>query len=344
MDELRGLVEGFRFEEPLWLLATTLGPLLVLMARWRERRASSVLFPGVARLAAVKRRGRAALRHVPLLCAALGLVLAAVAQARPQQGSVRENVTTQGVDIVVSLDVSGSMAAEDFQPKNRLEVAKDVVAEFFKRRTQDRVGLVIFAGRSLTKAPPTTDTALLLRQLEDVKLDQLPDGTAIGSGMATALTRLRRSKAESRVMVLVTDGANNAGEIDPGTATDLARALGVRVYTVLVGRGGEVPMPVSVRDPLTGQVYKRTVPVNVQIDPALLKRIAERTGGEFFEATDPESLRSIFERIDRLEKSEIKLTTYRRYRELFPPVLAAAAAFFALGGLLWAVGWRVVPA
>ncbi len=245
---------------------------------------------------------------------------------------------------MVALDVSGSMAAEDFQPRNRLEVAKEVVAEFVKRRTSDRVGLVIFAGRSLTKAPPTTDTAVLLRQLDDVRLDMLPDGTAIGSGLATSLTRLRRSKAKSKVIVLVTDGSNNAGEIDPATAADMAKAMEVRVYTILVGRGGRVPVPVKVQNPYTGEVGRQTIMTEVQIDEGLLKRIAERTGGEFFRATDSQSLRAIFDRIDRLEKSEIKFASYRRYRELFPGVLAAAAALLALAALAWAAGLRVVPA
>jgi Ca-activated chloride channel family protein len=236
------------------------------------------------------------------------------------------------------------MAAEDFQPRNRLTVAKQVVADFVERRRADRIGLVVFAGKSLTKSPPTTDAAVLLRQLEDVRLEMLPDGTAIGSGLATSLTRLRRSKARSRIIVLVTDGANNAGEIDPATATDLARAMEVRVYTVLVGRGGEVPMPMQVRDPLTGQVSTRTVSVQVDIDDELLKTIAGRTGAEFFRATDPSALRDIFERIDQLEKSEIKLTAYRRYRELYPPVLATAAALFVLAGLAWLGGLRVAPA
>jgi Ca-activated chloride channel family protein len=344
MDELRALATGFRFEEPWWLLATLLGPLFLVLDAWREKQGRVIRFPGAARLASVKARGRARWRHLPALLAALGLTLGAVAQARPQQGSVREDVTTQGVDIVVALDVSGSMAAQDFQPQNRLEVAKEVVAEFVRRRPHDRVGLVVFAGRSLTKAPPTTDAALLLRQLEDVKLDMLPDGTAIGSGMATSLTRLRRSQARSRVVVLVTDGSNNAGEIDPGTATDIARALGVRVYSVLVGRGGKVPMPVVVQDPFSGRVVRRTVMQDVQIDPELLKKIAERTGGEFFNATDSESLRRIFDRIDRLEKSEIKTTAYRRYRELFPPVMMAAALALAVAGLAWLGGLRVSPA
>jgi Ca-activated chloride channel family protein len=222
-------------------------------------------------------------------------------------------------------------------------VAKEVVAEFVKRRPTDRLGLVVFAGKSLTKAPPTTDNAVLLRQLDDVRLEMLPDGTAIGSGLATSLTRLRRSKAKSRVVVLVTDGANNAGEIDPATAADLAKAMEVRVYTVLVGKGGQVPMPVRVRDPFTGQIVEQTVMTDVQIDEELLRQIADRTGGEFFRATDSVSLRNIFDRIDRLEKSEIKQTAYRRYRELFPPVLLAAALAFAAAGAAWAGGLRVAP-
>jgi Ca-activated chloride channel homolog len=272
------------------------------------------------------------------------MIAASVALARPQQGALKEHTSTRGVDIVVALDVSGSMAAEDFQPLNRLAVAKQTVAEFVKRRPDDRIGLVVFAGKSLTKSPPTTDEAVLLRQLDDVHLDMLPDGTAIGSGLATALTRLRHSKAKSRVIVLVTDGANNSGEIDPATATDLAKAMEVRVYTVGVGRGGQVPMPMQVQDPFTGQVTRRTMMTEVQIDENLLKRIADRTGGEFFRATDSASLRNIFDRIDRLEKSEIKLASYRRYRELFFPVLLASAAIFALSGALWAAGLRVMPA
>ena len=248
---------GFRFQDPL-----------VAVGRARRRRSSSSP-RGCARADALARASRSpaprasprAARAGACACATCrrswprsALVAGAVALARPQHGTLRENVTTQGVDIVVALDVSGSMAAEDFQPRNRLEVAKDVVAEFVRRRTADRVGLVVFAGRSLTKSPPTTDTAVLLRQLDDVRLDMLPDGTAIGSGLATSLTRLRRSQAKSKVIVLVTDGANNAGEIDPATAADMAKAMDVRVYTILVGRGGRVPMPVKVQNPFTGEV------------------------------------------------------------------------------------------
>jgi len=337
------MIDGFRFQEPLWLWGALAGPLVLLAALLRQRRAPAVAFPGVGRLRAIRRSWRVRLLRLPLACAAVGLTLGAVALARPQQGSVRKDVTTQGVDIVIALDVSGSMAAEDFQPRNRLTVAKGVVAGFVERRPDDRIGLVIFAAKSLTKSPPTTDVAVLLRQLEDVRLDMLPDGTAIGSGLATALTRLRRSQARSRVIVLVTDGMNNTGEIDPMTAADLARAMEVRVYTVAVGREGPVPMPVRVQDPFTGQVVTRTVDMEVHVDEKLLGEIASRTGGEFFQATDPNSLRMIFEQIDRLEKSEIKQRTYRRYRELFPPVLAACAGLLAAAGALWGSGLRVAP-
>ena len=335
---------GFRFQDPAWLWAALLGPVVAAAAWLRERHGGAIVFPGVARLKGRPKGLRVSLRHAPVVVTALGLVAASVALARPQHGSLKEQVTTRGIDIVVALDVSGSMAAEDFQPRNRLAVAKEVVAEFVKRRTTDRVGLVVFAGKSLTKSPPTTDAAVLLRQLDDVRLEMLPDGTAIGSGLATSLTRLRRSQAKSKVIVLVTDGANNAGEIDPVTATDLARAMEVRVYTIGVGRGGQVPMPVRVQDQFTGQVSQRTVMTEVQIDEGLLKRIADRTGGEFFRATDSASLRNIFDRIDRLEKSEIKLSAYRRYRELFFPMLLTSAAIFSIALGLWAAGLRVAPA
>ena len=336
-------LEGFRFADPAWLWAALLGPVVLAVAWLRERRGGAVVFPGLGRLGPGGAGWRTRLRHVPRALAVLALVLGTIALARPQWGSVKRDVTTSGVDIVVALDVSGSMAAEDFQPRNRLAVAKQVVADFVQRRTSDRVGLVVFAGQSLTKAPPTTDTAVLLKQLEDVQLNVLPDGTAIGSGLATSLTRLRRSKAKSRVVVLVTDGSNNAGEIDPATAADVAKAMEVRVYTICVGRGGRVPMPMQVQDPFSGRVVTQSAMVEVQIDEDLLQRIAERTGGEFFRATDAGSLKAIFDRIDRLEKSEIKLTAYQRYRELFPQVLSGALGTLAAAAALFLGGLRVAP-
>jgi Ca-activated chloride channel family protein len=330
-----------RFQDLVWLWGGLAG--FWWWRGWlREREGGAVMFPGAARLRGMKTGLRVLFRHAPIVLAAIGILAASVALARPQHGSVREQNTTSGIDIIVALDVSGSMAAEDFQPRNRLEVAKEVVAEFVKRRVNDRVGLVV-AGRSLTKSPPTTDAAVLLRQLDDVRLDMLPDGTAIGSGLATSLTRLRRSQAKSKIIVLVTDGANNAGEIDPATATDLARAMEVRGYTIGVGRGGMVPMPTQFQDPFSGHIMRRTVMTEVQIDEGLLKSVADRTRGEFFRATDPAALRSIFDRIDRLETSQIKMAAYRRYRELYVPVLVLAAASFTLAGALWMTDLRVAP-
>ena len=333
-------IGGVYFQDPFWLCAMMVGPLLILMAIFSQQD-GGVLFPGVQRALDTPRGLRVRIRHLPLILAALALMISAIALARPQKGSVKESVTTEGVDIVVSLDVSGSMAAEDFQPRNRLAVAKEVVSDFIQKRQNDRIGLVVFAGRSLTKTPPTTDTAVLLRQLDDVQLKMLPDGTAIGAGLATALTRLRSSKAKSRVIVLVTDGSNNAGEIDPITAMELARAMTIRVYTIGVGRGGQVPIPVQVQDPFTGTISKRTMLKEVQIDEGLLKKIAAQTGGEFFRATDKASFQTIFKRIDQLEKSEIKSTTYRRYRELFYPLLGIAALLWIAAGVARLSGLRV---
>lgn len=336
---------GMRLVEPLWLLAALAGPAVVAAAILRERWGRRVAFPSFSRVAARLVPGwRVRLRHLPVVLAGLGLMAAAVALARPQHGSERRDVTTQGVDIVVALDISGSMAAEDFRPANRLHVAKDVVSAFIRQRVNDRVGLVVFAGTSLTKSPPTTDTGVLLRQLDDVRLGQLPDGTAIGSGLATALNRLRHSQAKSRVIVLVTDGANNAGEIDPDTAADIARAMGVKVYTVLVGRGGMVPMPVQVQDPFTGRVVTRTVTTEVEVDEELMRRIAARTRGEFFRAENAESLRHIFARIDELEKSEIRVFTYRRYRDLYRPFAFVSAGLLTAAAAAWVAGLRVAPA
>jgi Ca-activated chloride channel family protein len=334
---------GFRFESPLWLLGVLIGPLIVWIAALREKHGRAITFPGVSRLRRSVLGWKSRWRRAPLLLAVAGLMLGFGALARPQRISVRRDVSTRGVDIVIALDVSGSMAAEDFRPRNRLSVAKDVVAEFVRRRATDRVGLVVFAGKSLTKCPPTTDQAVLLKQLDDVSLDMLPDGTAIGSGIATALTRRRHSKAASRVVVLVTDGGNNAGEIDPATATDLAKAMQVRVYTIGVGRQGKVPMPVTVQDSFTGKIYRKTVSMEVQYDAELLKAIASRSGGEFMSAADPEALRSIFARIDRLEKSEIRLSAYQRFHEMYPPLLIAAAVTIAFAGVLWMAGLREAP-
>ena len=333
---------GLQFQAPWFLLLLPLPLVLAFLAGRMERFAPTLDFPR-ASLARFPPNLRTRLRTLPVWLTAMAITLMVIALARPQKGLGRDQMTTEGVDIVIALDVSGSMAAEDFQPDNRLAVAKSVVADFIRRRTRDRLGLVIFAGRAITQSPATTDQALLLRQLEDVALDRLPDGTAIGSGLATALSRLSKSESKTKLVVLVTDGANNSGEIDPDTATDIAKAMEIKIYTVGVGKGGIAPIPVRAQDPFTGRIVSRTVNMEVPIDEDLLKRIAERTGGAFFSATDGSSLRDIFARIDALETTRLKSISFRRYQELFPPFLNAAVALLLLAGFLWTRGLRVLP-
>jgi len=334
---------GLQFQAP-WILLFLPVPFLLMWLAGREKSLEPTLsLPRTSLARNLPRTLRARFHHLPMWLTTLALSLIVIALARPQKGLGRDQMTTEGVDIVVAIDVSGSMAAQDFQPDNRLAVAKSVVADFIRRRTRDRLGLVIFAGRAITQSPATTDQALLLRQLEDVALDRLPDGTAIGSGLATALSRLSKSESKTKVVVLVTDGANNSGEIDPDTATDIARAMEVKIYTVGVGKGGIAPIPVRAQDPFTGRVVTRTINMEVPIDEDLLKRIAERTGGAFFSATDESSFRDIFSRIDALETTRLKSVSFRRFQELFPPFLTSAAALLVLAGFLWARGLRVLP-
>jgi Ca-activated chloride channel homolog len=264
--------------------------------------------------------------HIPFYTRLGALALLAVALARPQLGYTWEESLTEGIDIELALDVSGSMGGEDFQPDNRLTVAKRVLRDFVAGRTGDRIGLVIFSGAALTQSPLTTDRRMLDQLLDGVQLNVLPDGTAIGVALASAAARLKGSEAKSRIVVLVTDGVNNAGAIDPLSATAVCRGLGLKVYTIGVGTRGRVPVPMRLRDPRTGQIETRMVMMENQLDEALLQKIAERTGGRSFRATDADSLRRIFADIDRLEKTQLKVKRYVRYREAFQPLAWSALA------------------
>src|SRR6202035_3684759 len=237
---------------------------------------------------------------------------------------------TEGIDIVIALDISGSMAAEDFQPQNRLAVAKDVVKEFVAARTGDRIGVVVFSGGAMVRAPLTTDHAMLDALIDAVEINSLPDGTAIGIALANGAARLKDSAAKSKVMLLVTDGVNNAGEIDPLSGAALCKGLGIKVYTIGVGNAGRVPVPWPMVDPATGQRVVQRVMMNVPVDEVLLKQIADKTGGQFYKATDRESLRRIFQSIDRLEKTPLRVKRYVRYREASPPLVWAGLGLLLL--------------
>jgi Ca-activated chloride channel family protein len=323
---------------PWWLLLLLLLPLLA----WRHHRSWE---PGALTYSRMPAVSAGAWRlHLPFYCRLLALALLVGALARPQLGYAWEETTTEGIDIELVLDISGSMGAEDFAPKNRLEVAKQVLSDFVAGRPGDRVGLVAFAGAAVTKAPPTTDRRMLQELISSLELHSLPDGTAIGLALASGVARLKDSPAESRVVVLVTDGDNNAGQIDPDSAAAIAAGLGVKVYTVAVGTAdGPVVIPVPVRNPTTGEVIVRRVRWNVRVDEELLERIAQRTNGRFYRASDPEALRHIFAAIDRLERTPIAVRQRVRHEERFQPLAWGALALLLLPLLAVAVGATAEP-
>jgi Ca-activated chloride channel homolog len=325
-----------RFHDPIWLWLLLLVPLLLW---WHARRGTAAL--NFSRLP--HGAGGAWRLHVPFALRCLALTLLVLALARPQQGYSWEESLTEGIDIQVALDISGSMGAEDFQPKNRLEVAKRVVDDFIDLRPADRIGLTVFSGAALTRSPLTTDRQMLHFLVDAVELNSLPDGTAIGLALANAAARLKDSTAKSKVIVLVTDGVNNAGAIDPASAAAIAQGLGIKVYTIGVGTAGRVPVPLSMQDPRTGRREVRRVLMNVEVDEELLQQIADRTGGRFFKATNEAALREIFAEIDSLEKTQIATKTYVRYEEVFQPLLWSALALLFLPLLTSTIDWTVEP-
>ena len=325
------------FADPLWLLLLAAVPAL---AWWHHRRGGLGAIT-VSRLPR-RRAGRWRL-HLPFYLRLVAFAAIVIALARPQLGYSWEESTTEGIDIQIALDTSGSMGAEDFAPSNRLEVAKRVVRDFIARRPADRIGLTVFAGTALTRAPLTTDRRMLDELVGSIDLTEVPDGTAIGVALANAASRLQQSEARSRVVVLVTDGVNNAGEIDPLSAAALAQGLGLRVYTVGVGRSGRVEVPIRSRDPWTGRILVRRVPMEVDVDEELLRRIARRTGGRFYRATDPDALARVFEEIDRLEKTPITVRRSVRHEESFQPLAWSALALTLLPLLAAAVRLTAEP-
>lgn len=339
------LPPGLSFRDPLVLLLLLVVPVAIAFRIAREKSGAGALdVPTLAFVRGVRPSWRVRFRHLPFALGCLGFAGLVVALARPRVGLERTESWTEGVDIVVALDASGSMAAEDFKPKNRFFVAKAATRTFVEGRPQDRLGLIAFAGRSRTVVPLTTDRAMLLERLSELKLGDQGDGTAIGMALGNSLARLRASKAKSKVVVLVTDGGNNAGEIDPDTAANVAKGLGIRVYTVGVGTaGGPVEIPVPIKDPETGQVTERRVMAQVDVDEKLLGRIAETTGGRFYRATDPAGLAQTYAEIDRLEKTEVKTTTYTRWRETFPRVAVPSAVLLAAAALLGLFVFPVTP-
>ncbi len=319
-----------RLEWPWMLMLLAVVPALAWWGRRPAMRRAGVLW-GHASAAWRRHSGLslAALDALPWIA----LVIVFVALARPQQGLRLSETESRGVDIMLAIDISPSMAAQDFQPENRLGVAKSTASAFVRQRTHDRVGLVGFAATAFSQCPLTLDHDALDELLQGLDFGLAEDGTAIGMGLATAVAGLRSSRTPSKVVVLLTDGQNNRGSIDPLTGADLARAYGIKVYTVLVGKGGVVPVPVD--DPVNGS---RVEMVRMDVDEGTLREIAKRTGGHFYRATDPAALTGIYSVIDRLERAPIKSVSYREYLELGPALLGLAGLLLAiasLGGATW---------
>lgn len=309
---------GMQFVSPLWLLL-----LLALPVWWlirRRRRPPAIVFSRVAVLARGPRAGRTVARSIFVL-RNLALAAIVIALARPRAGARAENVTSEGINIVIAFDISSSMLALDFQPQNRLEVARQRVKEFIGFRKSDRIGVVAFSGEALTQVPLTTDYPVVYAAVDNMQPGQLEDGTAIGTAIATAANRLREAPGRSRVMVLLTDGVNNRGSIDPRTAAQAAGAVGVKIYAIGVGSEGIAPVPVG-----RGVFGLRYENRPVEIDDALLTEISEKTGGRYFRARDAAALERITEQIDRLERVPVRTRTYVRYSELYRWPLAVALA------------------
>ena len=307
----------FEYPHLLWLLVIPL--LLVGRYVWLELKDRKVHLR-VSSLDAWKAGGRSWLeivRHIPFVLRTAALCLIIVAIARPRSSSQVEKVDTEGIDIVFAMDVSTSMLARDFTP-DRLSAAKDIAIEFIAQRPSDRMGIVVFAGESYTQCPLTTDRATLINLMKDVQTDLIEDGTAIGNGLATAVARMKDSDAKSRVIILLTDGVNNRGEIDPAMATEIAKTYGIRVYTIGVGANGTAPYPVQTP---WGIELKN---VNVEIDEDLLKSISDGTDGRYFRATDNTKLAEIYAEIGRMEKTRTSVDSFAVYKDLFMNYALAA--------------------
>ncbi|MCX7611351.1 MAG: VWA domain-containing protein [Ignavibacterium sp.] len=274
--------------------------------------------------------------HLPFILKMFSLILLIIALARPQSFSSGTNVNTEGIDIAIVLDISGSMLAEDFKP-NRLEAAKRITDKFIEGRVSDRIGLVIFSRVAFTQCPLTIDYAVLRNLLKDIRSGMLDDGTAIGNAIANGVNRLKNSDAKSKVIILITDGVNNAGEIDPLSASEIAKAYGIKIYSIGVGTIGEAPYPIQTPFGIRYQM------VPVEIDEVLMRKISEITGGQYFRATNNRALEEIYNKIDAMEKSKVEITSYRTAAELYSYLMIPASILFLIDLIFSRTIFRKLP-
>jgi Ca-activated chloride channel family protein len=316
------------FAQPLYFLLLLLLPVMVWWYLRRKKDDSpSLRLTTLKGISNSKSGGKASLRPSLFMLRLICLAALSVALARPQSSNTTENIDSEGIDMVMAIDVSGSMLAEDFKP-NRYEAAKAVALKFVDQRPTDRMGLVIFAGESFTMCPITIDHNVLKEQISQIRNGMITDGTSIGMGLATAVDRLRYSKGKSKVIILMTDGVNNTGLIDPNTALEIAKAYKIRIYTVGVGSMGQALIPVQT--PMG--IQKQLMPVD--IDEPLLRKMAKETNGKYFRATGNKALEDIYKDIDKLEKTKIDITSYKHYAELFFPFALLAIVCLVLEMIL----------
>ncbi len=318
-----------KFTNPdmFWLLIVI--PLLLVWNYFRRHRmVSDIKVSDSSAFSLAAKSWKVRLMWLPILFRMIAIALLITILAEPRSSSVRKDVVTEGIDIVISLDVSGSMLAEDFKP-NRLEAAKKTAIDFIGQRSNDRLGVVVFAGESFTQCPLTVDHDVLKNIVSKIETGKLKNGTAIGMGLATAVSRLKESKAKSKVAILLTDGVNNTGIVTPETAAEIAEKFKIRCYTIGVGTNGTAPVPVQ--HPIYGKTYQQA---EVQIDEDLLKEISKRTGGKYFRATNNKSLEDIYKEIDKLEKTKIDETSYEQFAEEYMPFAIAAGIMLLLEFLL----------
>jgi len=322
------LFSGIEFAYPgfFWLLLII--PLMIAYYWWRNQQLQGTLGMSTTKAFASVKGSMYIWRHYGIVLRCLGMAFIILALARPQTAFSWENSTTEGIDIMIAQDISGSMLSEDFKP-NRMEAGKNIAINFIENRPNDRIGLVIFSGESFTQCPLTIDHSVLINLFHDVKNGMIDDGTAIGDGLATAVNRLKDSQAKSKVIILLTDGVNNMGSIPPITAAEIAKQFGIRVYTVGLGTNGSAPYPFKDQ---FGNIQYQMIPV--EIDENTLTKISSITGGEYFRARNNTELAEIYKQIDKLEKVKIAVTMFHQRTERFLPFAIIALALLSLEFLL----------
>ena len=332
MTSLIPYFDSIKFDHPhlFWLLLIV--PLLIAWYVWKNKKMNSSFVVSTTKSIAQAPHIRQWYLHIPFALRVIVIMLIITALARPQSSLSHKQVEVEGIDIVMALDVSGSMMAMDFRP-NRLEACKSVIKTFVENRPTDRIGLVLYSGEAYTKCPLTTDHVTLLEAIESSKNGQIEDGTAIGDGLGTAINRLRESTAKSKVIILLSDGVNNTGYVDPLSAADIAKEYGIRVYTIGCGSMGTVPYSTP-----QGVFYAET-----EIDEQLLKNIAQETGGNYFRAASKDKLKAVYDEIDKMEKSKITETQFTNKNDEFFPILLLAVILLALEIILSQTILKVEP-